>query len=589
MSGSGRDTAVEVRARLAGAPRVAQLTGRQTISSAAAMVDCTFLALVMCASLAFYVGTLGFYYDDYKILQLMSASDDHSLLGLYDSVRPRTGPRQVQALVFAGLYRMFGVDPLGYHITNACVVVIVTGLLYLVLRELRLPRLVCVAVPLVYSTLPHFSTDRFWLAAFQANVSTALYLLSLYAGLRAVRASLPALTVWLLVALLGVAGTLFAYEVLFPLSALSVGLIWWSSRRLGETEVRRGAVAITTGALVAAMIAVALVKASAVAEESQNGYEIGFQNGFLHHIVYLVSGSIKLNLGTYFLAFPYVLWWIFRNHFSAENAAVAGVCGVIAFLYLRHIGRRGHAFLENDGLWRALIGVGLATVVLGYSIFLTTESVLFRSAGIDNRVNVAAGLGVVGLFIGLIGWLAGRLQPRWSLVAFSATVACAVASGVFVINTLASFWESADHRQQEIVSALRRETGTLPASATVILDGSCPEIGPAVVFADDGDLTGALRLAFHDPSLQADVSSETLRADVRGLILETTLLGNVFTRSYEYTPHLLIYDATSGRLYHLLDKHDAARYLADSRPSFRCAPQRSFAWGFDPARRWSLL
>jgi hypothetical protein len=64
-------------------------------------------------------------------------------------------------LTFAALDRLFGLNPLGYHIVNAFLLVAVAWLFYLVLRELRLPRLLCVALPLVYSTLPHYATNRF--------------------------------------------------------------------------------------------------------------------------------------------------------------------------------------------------------------------------------------------------------------------------------------------------------------------------------------------------------------------------------------------------------------------------------------------
>lgn len=266
---------------------------------AAAAVDCAFLGVVTAASLMPYVGHLGFYYDDYSVLTRMSFSEDRSLLGLYDSVRSATGQRPLQALTFATLYWFFGADALGYHIWNAVLLVAIAALLYLVLRELRLPRLVCVAVPLLYSTLPHYATNRFWVDAFQINVSIACYLLSLYAGLRAVRASLPALIAWLPIAVLVVVGSLLAYEVVLPLFALNLGLIWWTVRRL-ESEVNRRAAPTVVGALAAAILAAGFTKLALVAEQGQNVYRIGFQDGFPHHVAYLISGSIKLHLGTYF-------------------------------------------------------------------------------------------------------------------------------------------------------------------------------------------------------------------------------------------------------------------------------------------------
>jgi hypothetical protein len=574
--------------RTAAAERLPETARRQMISVSAAGADCAFLTIVVVASLMLYVGHLGFYYDDYSVLERMRVSDDGSLLGLYHAVRPATGQRPLQALTFATLYRVFGDDPLGYHVSNACLLVVVAGLLYLILRELRLPRLLCVAVPLVYSTLPHYATNRFWLDAFQISLSSAFFLASLYAGLRCLRAYWPGLAMWLLVAVVGVGASLLAYEVVYPLFVLNLGLIWWAARRLPRAELNPRAVPITLAALGAAILGFGLAKAALVAEHGQNGYQVGFQQGFLHHFSYLVWGSVKVNLGTYFLAFPYVLWWIVRHQLSAANAAVAAMTGLVALLYLLHIGRRERGRFAASGVWRGAIAVGVLALVLGYAIFVTNANVLFRSAGIDNRVNAGAALGVAGVFVGAVGLLVGRLRPRWRSIVFSATIASAVAAGVFVIDSLGSYWTSASREQQAIVSGLGRATGSHRGWSTLILDGSCPETGPAVVFADQWDLRGALQTRYRDHALVADVAAEAMRATPRGLSLQMTFLEQVSTRTYPYGPGLAVYDASNHRLYPLLDRRQAARYLARSRPAFRCAPQRSFAWGFDP-RRWSLL
>jgi hypothetical protein len=558
------------------------------IARANAAIDCAFLAVVTAVSLLPYVRGLGFYYDDYSVLARMSAAHDSSLVGLYHAVRPATGQRPLQALTFAVLYRIFGLHPLGYHIANACLLVPVAALLYLILRELRLPRLVCIALPLVYSTLPNYATNRFWLDAFQINLSSAFYLFSLYAGLRALRSGRAGLAVWLPLAVLSIAGSLLAYEVVYPLFALNVGLMWWAQRRLREEGSESGTGRIAIAAVAVAVVAVGLAKTALVAQHGQNGYQIGFGAGFAHHVAYLVSGGIKLNLGTYFLAIPYVLWWIVRHRFSAENAAAAAASGLLALAYVWQIGRRERDSLTESGLWRTLMRVGLVVFVLGYAVFLTNQNVLFRSAGIDNRVNAGAALGLVGVGIGALGWLAARMNWPGRLVVFSVTVACTVATGVFIVDTLGSFWTSAAQRQHALVSGLQQVDGSLAASSTVILDGVCTELGPAVVFADQWDFRGALQLAYHDPSISADVAAEGLQAGPRGIALEMTFLGRSFTRTYPYSRDLLVYDAPRRRLYHLQNRGDAARYLTQSRPSFRCAPQRSFAWGFNPSNRFSL-
>jgi hypothetical protein len=578
---------VEVVARRAAdAAAVARSMSARRIAVASAGLDCAFLAAVIGISTLPYIRGLGFYYDDYSVLAQLNAAHDHSLSGLYHAVRPLNGQRPLQSLTFAALYRVFGLDPLGYHVVNAFLLVAVAWLLYLVLRELRLPRLLCVALPLVYSILPHYATNRFWLDAFQITVSNAFYLLSLYAGLRALRARRATLIGWLALAVAGVAGSLFAYEVVYPLFALELALLWWAARR----SVRDVPAAqwITIGGLAVAIVAVGVVKATLVAERGQNGYQVGFGDGLAHHLAYLVSGSIKLNVGTYLIAVPYVLWWIVRHRLTAANLGVAGATGLLAFAYVWWIARGDREALTGNRHWRNSVRVGLVAFVLGYAIFLTNRQVLFRSAGIDNRVNAAAALGVAAVLVGAIGWVAAQLTERQRKAVFSASVGCIVATGVLIISTLGSFWTSAAKKQHSIVSGIQRTMPSLQPASTVLLDGVCPEIGPAVVFADQWDLRGALALAYHDPSLAADPATEALRAGSRQLELEMTFLDDRFTRTYAYGPHLFVYDFPRRTLRVLRDRTAAASYVSSERPSFKCPPQRSFAWGFDPSNRLSL-
>jgi hypothetical protein len=563
-----------------GAAPSARATSRGGIA-----LDCAFLVVVIGISLLPYIHGLGFYYDDYSVLGQMNVAPNQSLTGLYDAVRPATGERPLQALIFAMLYRSFGLHPFGYHAVNACLLAGVAILLYLVLRELRLPRLLCVTVPLVYSALPHYATNRFWLNAFEINLSSLFYVVSLYAALRALRARPLPLVAWLVVAAACVAGSLFAYEVVFPLFGLNVALLWWAGRRARPTV--RTARWITIGGVSATILAVGVLKTTLVAEHGQNTYRIGVQDGLAHHLAYLVSGSIKVNVGTYFLAVPYVVWWIVRHRLTATDAGAAVAAGLLALIYVRWIGRSEREALAFTRHWRNSMKAGVVAFVLGYAIFLTNQRVLFRSAGIDNRVNAAAALGVAAAVAGGLGWIATKLPDRRRVAFLSATVGCVVALGVLMIDSLGGFWTTAAKQQHSIVTSLRRTQPAFPTASTVVLDGVCPEAGPAVVFADEWDFRNAIQLAYGDPSLIGDTATEGLQADAEHLTLTMTFLGRRFTRMYDYGPRLFVYDFPRRSLYLIRDRNDAVRYVS-SRPPLQCAPQRSFAWGFDPFRRTSL-
>jgi hypothetical protein len=561
--------------------------GSATRSWVQPALDCTFLAVAVVVSLVVYVWSLGFYLDDYATLSRMKASHDQSLFGLYDAVRPGTGQRPLQAGIFAFLYRLFGLDPLGYHLFNAALLVGIAVLLYLVLRELRLPRGLCVAVPLVYSMLPHYATERFWLNAFQISLSTAFYLLSLYAGLRAVQASTWAVGGWLAIAVVSIAGSLLAYEIAFPLFALNLVLVWWAGRQSGLTLANHGRLQAIIVVLGVGIIAVGVLKTRAVATHGQNGYGIGFHGGAAHHYAYLAWGAFKVNFGTYLAAFPYVLWWIFSERFSAVNAGVAAGVGILSFLYLWQVARAEHTVRTTSGLWRALVGGGLVALVLGYSTFLAASTFLFRSAGIDNRINAAAALGVAAALVGGIAWLAQRVAPRHGDVFFAGGIALVVAAGALVIQTLGTFWMQAADKQRTVMTAILADARSIPAGGTFILDGACPEVGPTPVFADDADLVAALRIKMGERApARADVASDGLRAADGRLALTLRFADHSDTRTYPLKQHLVVYDYASRRLTRLTAAAQARSYIA-RRQASSCPPLRSFAWGFNPGRRWS--
>ena len=103
-----RDKEIQQQMRLSPSPR-------------AALQDCLFIGFTILLSLILYIRGLGFYSDDWSFLGYLSTSANQSLAGffqtLYDFENIKSRP--VQALYQAGLYRLFGFHPLGYHLVNA--------------------------------------------------------------------------------------------------------------------------------------------------------------------------------------------------------------------------------------------------------------------------------------------------------------------------------------------------------------------------------------------------------------------------------------------------------------------------------------
>jgi hypothetical protein len=538
-------------------------------------------------SLILYVRGLGFYYDDYSFLGLLSTSKDQSPTGLFHAISsgaPAKHLRPVQELILSGLYWMFGDDPLPYHLVNAAVIVAMVVLFYLVLRELRLPRLFVVSVPLVYVLLPHYATDRFWYAAFQAPFSMALYFLSLFAALRSVQAGRGWVLPWVSLSVVGLIGSALAYEVALPFFLLTPVLVWYRARQVGAESLRVPGLVVTVGPYVAALVGVVAWKGVAAHRLGDvSSYHLGYEGGFAHHAGYLVSGIVKVNFGTYVVALPYVVGWILVHRFSWAILGVAVALGLATFAYL---GRAGNArSLPPLATARMLFFAGLLFFVLGYATFLTNSKVLFRSAGIDNRVGIAAAVGIAMAVVGGVAWLTAALARRLRPLVFRAAIAVAAATGALIINTLGGYWTTAWDRQQAIVADLKPQLPRDPSRMKLIFNGTCPEVGPAVVFVTTTDLAGRLMMEYRNPTMEAVVVRDELRFGRDDATVVNTFLGRVTTDlHFPYGRKLFLYDARKRRLYRLRTVEDGRRYRREVPNDPRCPAVRSFAWGLKISR-----
>jgi hypothetical protein len=559
----------------------------QEIPGRAALADCTFLAGATVLSLVLYVRGLGFYYDDYFFLGLLSTSKDQSLAGLFSAIStgaPSKHLRPGQELILSGLYWMFGDDPFPYHLVNAALIVAMVVLFYLVLRELRLPRLFVVSVPLVYVLLPHYATDRFWYSAFQAPASMALYFLSVLAVLRSVRAGRGRMPLWIFISVAAVIGSVLSYEVALPFFLLTPALVWYRARQSASERLRRQDIALALGAYLAGLIAVVAwkaVEAHRLGEVST--YHLGYEGGVAHYLAVLVSGIVKLNFGTYAIGLPYVVAWILVHRFSWAALALALFLGLVTFVYLgRTVGAHS---LPRPATGRTVFLAGLVFFALGYATFLTNSKILFRSAGIDNRVGIAAAVGIAMAVVGGVAWLAAALAGRLRTLFFRAAIAVAAATGTLIVETLADYWTTAWDRQQAIVADVKRELPADPAGTQLIFNGSCPEEGPAVVFATTTDLSGRLIMEYRDTTLDAVVVRDELRFGRDQATLRYTFLGQVSAvLGYPYGPKLFLYDARDRDLYPLRSAQDARRYRREQPTDLNCPDLRSFAWGFKLGR-----
>lgn len=556
-----------------------------------AALDIVFLAAAIAATTIPYVGRLGFYHDDYHFLGLLATADDQSFGPLLDVLRdgvPKQNLRPAQQVLFTGLYDVFGDTPLPWHLLAAILLVGMGVALYALLRELLLPRPVAVAIPLLYAVLPHYATARFWPATFAELLSMLLLFVSLYAVLRASRARSAALPLWLSLAVATLAVSVLAYEVAMPLFLLAPVLVVYRRTRLGEPWLRRlGVVGATYGLALLAVFAWKAAEAQEIGKVT--GYDLGYPNGFLYHLGYLGQGILRVNVGSYALGLPYVVGWIVANRLSWAALALAVVVGAGTYVYLAWLQRSRPGSPPTAPSPLRLVLAGLLVVLLGYAVFLTNSEILFRSAGADNRVAIAAALGIAIAAVGGASWLSGRVGGSRGDAVFRGLVATLVAIGVLTVTTLADYWAEARTRQQTILTDLRSQLPRTPTDVTVIVDATCPEAGPAVVFVSTSDLTGALKTAYREPSLEGGVVRDDLSLGSAEARVTNTFLGSVSSvLTYPYGPGLYVYNGVTRRLAPLTSAADARRYRAQAPDPPTCPPVRSFAWGID-IRRWRIF
>jgi hypothetical protein len=520
--------------------------------------DSLVLAFIVLLSVSLYVTHLGFYSDDWAFLGAMTTSGHHSLAGLIDAQLNSISGLQMRPLQTgyqAVLFSLFGVHPLGYHIVNALVLTAMTVLLYLVLHEIGLPRPVAVAVPAMFAFVPSYSTNRFWFAAFGYTLTLALYFLSLYADLRAVRSRTRTLLPWTLLALLALVASGLGYEIVLPFLLVNTVLVWIRARALWP-----GGLAGRLGRLGAAAYVMPhlLLLAAVTAFKVATATGAGVEGSYLFHLARLTLGSLTTHFGTYGIGLPQAAWWGIRNT-SVAGILLAAVLGLLLFTYtMRSVGRRGES-LPEAAFWLKLGAAGALVFALGYAVFLVSGRFDFSSSGIYNRVNMAAALGAAMLFVALAGWLASQARGTGRRLVFSSATAALCVMGFLVLSGLASFWTSAWPREQAILTEIRSHVSALPSHSTLILQGTCPYIGPAIVFDSPWDLAGALQVLYRDSTLEADVATTRLTVHAEGI--RTTIYGPRHGAFYPFNGRLVLFDTTQGLLLPLTDAQMTGEYL----------------------------
>lgn len=512
-------------------------------TSSAVLLSCAFLFSIVLLSVVLYVRQLGFYSDDWHFLSLLKNSHDQSFTGLFHSLMsdPNVRVRPVQVAAFVSLYQLFGLSPLGYHVCNAMFLSAMALLLFLLLRELKQPLLLAASLPAIYVLLPHYSTDRFWIAAIQADISMVFFFAGFYSALRSLRSGWP----WLVVGVLSTVLSVLAYEVAVPLFALAAVTVLWRGR--GCLTARAAAVLMSLAVVGCFVFKLAI-----------NQRHVMQPGIFWSHASWLAHQAVFIDFFQLGLAYPRVVLKVLRHHSDLPTLIAAGAIGLLVFSYLRWNIRRTPGILCKIS-WTRIIAAGMVTFTLGYAIFLTTDQISFHKTGVANRVSIAASLGVALCFLGVIGYLSAKLPPKLRAFSFSLLVSLTCASGALIDDSLAQYWIRGYSDERQILQNIAAQRLSPQPGSAFLVDGVCPYVGPAPLLESWWEVSGVAQLVFRQPDLVGDALSA--RIQLNSDSLTTVIYGQ--KKSYPYGDKFVLYNVTLDRTFVIHNSAEMTAYLRE--------------------------
>jgi hypothetical protein len=536
-------------------------------------LDCLFLSLIVLAFALPFWKSLGFYSDDWQFLSSMTFCDNHTISGQWAclvSDSPETQLRPLQALGRYLMYNAFGLEPAGYHLVNSLIFCAAVVLLYLLLRQLNCSRVTSLCVALLFGSLPHYTADRFWIAAAEANLSIALCFLSFWAAAKASGALDRESSLWLSVSLVSMLGSAFTYEITVPLFIILPFILYVRLRRAPASLQKR-----VGRRFVWPLVAVAATWSVVFLFKAATRVTAHWQFRSLKHFWPITQHSLReylyFNYGSFGLGLPWLAWRSLATWWNPRLAMISMAFLALTSLYFYSVVRSSPEKPELRPHSIALILSGTVVYWLGYVLFFLSGADFAGITGVDNRVTMAAAVGTALAMIGIFGLACSFVPMRFRRGLLCLVVGVYCAGGFVVVSTLGAFWAAASKEQHAVLNELRTRLPALDRGTVLLLDGVCPYAGPAVVFETDWDVTGALRILYRDPTLLGNVVDPNIK------VLPDQIVRSFYDEqvSYPFSKNLILYHA---------GRHETCR-LADAKAAQDCLEKGNFREGVCPASK----
>jgi hypothetical protein len=393
-----------------------------------------------------------------------------------------------------GVYRTvlnyaFGGEMGAWFVWQIASNVLMSMLLYLLLRRLAFPALDAVLIAVLVFLFPAALSLRFWTPVLHAPLAISFAILGFLAAFSAFDSGSKRGS-WLLhgISVLLFLASLLLYEVALPIMLLSVLL--YRMRVPWRTAVRRWLVDL------AVLLSVALTVTRSSNSHAQAG------SGTLSHLWRILQDCPRL-LADRLLPLPGPGW--------AMLLAIA-LLAVAAFWIQRSPSR---SELERTAVRRylAVMAAGAGIVLLGYSLYVPGLDYYEPTApGIADRINAVPAIGWVLLLYASLGLLAlavlGRSRRRDRLIPLILTAGSAllVAAWLPLIATESRHYVDGFGEGQRTLALVRAAIPDPPPGSTIWTFGQPVEISPGVpVFGNTWDMTYSVQLMYGDRSIRSYV------------------------------------------------------------------------------------
>jgi hypothetical protein len=277
---------------------------------------------------------------------------------------------------------------------------------------------------------------------------------------------------------------------------------------------------------------------------------------------WLVKGVLKTTFLEQGLKLPVNVATLLQDYWRIEAVliALASFAAILIYLYLLK-----RTFLAKSTIWTAAAtgGLGLVTFVGGYAVFAGNFYLGFSPTGIENRVAIAAAVGVAIVALSFVLLIESLLSRRLKRLIAPLLIAIGCSVGILINGTLGVLWTEAAQVQRSVLAQLRSGIPELSGPTTLLLDGICPFVGPGPVFESSWDITGALQILYDNTALSADVIKPNVKVGETAI---TTTLYNWHVRRYPYG-RLLVYNVREEKVWLLEDQRAALDYFARFDPA----------------------